>query len=310
MNFNLKGDGNIYVISILALVMAAAFALTSGLRPQFDETPTNAQEVIIDEDSINNANENSLQLVDLKIKSFPTIVTTPATSPALTATPTPVCGDQSIVAVLVDTSESMIQNGKNVALENALKNFKNNISPNTVFGLFAFGDNDLRPRERLSFAILSQQYGYDRIISEFKYPSGGTYMRDAFVDLNLRLDAVRTNPTYAGFRTSVVFISDGVPEVVPCVPSQTRGGACVSGVRNYSLAQDPTTSPNIIQTIKNKGINIYTVGIFNDNDLAANRELKVLLQGISSGTSYYKQSNDTASNLESLFSEIGRNVCS
>lgn len=236
-----KGDGGIFVILLLGVAMAGAFALTGGILPQLNPNPSSADQVQIDEDSAKQSSESALQLVDIKVK--------PTNTPAPTPTPTLTqqqCVAQSAIAVVVDVSGSMhtIDVGQTktriARLKDALKSFLNNFSTETAVSLISFEDS---AKVLVRFGKLGQNK--TTLISAINDipddSSGATNMKDGLDKAITQLsDAKIAYPLYNQY---TVFMSDGLPESGDCKWRQYSGtDGYDEGPFHYYTSGDPATT--------------------------------------------------------------------
>lgn len=329
-----KGDGGIYVIFILATVMAAAFALSGGVIPTLSQNPTSADQVEIDEDSAKQSSESALQLVDIKIKPSPTPTPTlsPTTTPGATITP-PVqaCLNRTVITLMIDLSASMKQSGKAEALSGALGDFTDALfktKPTTYVGGTGFGagaafstDNTAGVKHIIGYTR-NESLIRDRLVNDaVPGGEGGTYMRRGFdVALN-RIKNYQSVHEQDNYRYVTVLFSDGVPE-------DGSWGDCYKISSDnvcWSRVQDPrgptySTSNATDLTAQLKSLNerVYTIGIYDSRTGARARsltaDLKTLLGTIASkNSSPYVQfidlANNNPKNLTSLFTTIVNDVC-
>lgn len=230
-----RGSGSIYVLFILATAMAGAFALTGGLTPQLSPNPKASDQVIIDEESANRSSENSLQLVDIRIKPSPTptftptptripsitVVPSPSVSPSVTVTPT-ACLNRTAILVLADLSASMQFEDKTVELKRALTLLKDKLQPETGIGLYAFGsytDFSYGSTRGVREIVALNKYRdnkttFDQAVNTLIQGGlGGTYMRQGFQVAIDRLDRAQERTSYfRDYNYVTIVFSDGVPE--------------------------------------------------------------------------------------------------
>lgn len=321
----LRGNGSMYVLFILGTAMAGAFVLTGGLTPQLNPTPKAADQVEIDEASANRSSQDSLQLVDIKIK--PTATPTPTPLP-LTPTPTQVaCLNRTVITLMVDLSQSMLNDGKIGALNAAMADFTNSLNNETVIGGIAFGaesfmtDNTEGVKHLMGYIT----YGSDknlvnqRLAQMTPGEAGGTFIRNGFqVTLN-RVRAVK--PRYPGYKHVAIFFSDGVPEMF-----DYRTPTCYArdGEVCWARQQDPRSAPfglnatDYTTQLKSEVDKVYSVAIYNSSPgtrgATLTPQLQTLLRTIATGgNSPYYQAVDLRTgqvrDLTSYFRSIIDDVC-
>lgn len=315
-----RGDGGIYVIFVLATVMAGAFALTGGVLPQLNPNPPASDEVTIDPDSSKQSSESALQLVDIKVK--PTATSTPTPNPA-------VCYDKSAVAIVVDVSGSMdtvdpgATQSRMVRLKDALSDFLTFFNNDSVISLISFSGTG---NVLVSFDKLSNNK--TKLLSAINSLSAGgsTNMKGGLADAKNQLDLVET--TFSTYNRFTVFMTDGVPESGDCKFRKP------TGVYHYYQSDEitictiagTTTEPTMFthkwspidpaNQIKADGVKIFSIAMFQPSTDPAetnkNNQAESLMKAVSSNTSsnsMYYVSNPTTKNLTSTYREIARKIC-
>lgn len=333
-----KGDGGIYVIFILATVMAAAFALSGGVLPTLSQNPTSADQVEIDEDSAKQSSTSALQLIDIKIKPTATPTPTPLATPTpgtpSTPTPTPpvkACLDRTVITLMIDLSGSMKQSGKSLALTTALGEFADAVyltKPTTYVGGTGFGagvafstDNTAGVKHIIGYTR-NKDLIKERLEAEAVPGSdGGTYMRKGFeVALN-RIKNYQASHEDDNYRYVTILFSDGVPEdgVWGNCYKVSSDNVC------WSRKQDPRgqtySNPgakDLTAELKSLNAKVYSVGIYDSRTGARARSLTPDLEGLlgtiaSRNSAPYVQALDLADgdpkNLKNLFTKIVEDVC-
>ncbi len=317
-----KGDGGIYVIFVLATVMAGAFALSGGLLPSLNENPSASSEVTIDPDSAKQSSESALQLVDIKIKPSPTPTLPPSPTPSPTQpAPTPqACLNKIALNLVLDVSASMNNDDKIRQLNTAMKNLVGQLKDDTVVGAVTFAGLTSFPNTGGSITQLpftkykdNKKLVSDKLTKLTAYNGGetdGTYMRNAFQRSlnNLNVDQA----TYAnqGYNFVTIVFTDGVPETKiwddDCVV-QVNGSNPVC----FARKQDPRISPNLTTQMKEKVSKVYSVGIYSgtrETQTVIYNEAKKLLSAIASKSDYAKNSNKPTA-IDSMFKEVLNSVC-
>jgi len=245
-----KGDGGIYVIFILATLMAGSFALTGGILPNLNPNPPASSEVTIDPDSANQSSERALQLVDIKIKPTNTPTPTPS-APSLTPSPTTIqaCLDKMVITMMIDLSLSMFNDNKIIALNTALDDFVGSLAPKTVVGGIAFGApssdfalDGIKGVKELSVYTSNKTNVAARFTDLEVGPGGGTYMRNGFQAAINRLKAYKSSREIGNLRFVSILFSDGVPEIMDDLGPSCLGGGKVDGVC-WARQQDPRSTP-------------------------------------------------------------------
>lgn len=319
-----KGDGGIYVIFVLATVMAGAFALSGGLLPSLNQSPTASSEVTIDPDSAKQSSESALQLVDIKIKPSPTPTLTPSPTPSPSPTqpvPTPqACLNKIALNLVLDVSASMNNDDKIRQLNTAMTNLVSQLKDDTVVGAVTFAGLTSFPNTGGSITQLpftkykdNKKLVSDRLTKLTAYNGGetdGTYMRNAFQRSLNNLSADQATYANQGYKFVTIVFTDGVPETKiwddDCVV-QVNGSNPVC----FARKQDPRISPNLTSQMKDKVSKVYSVGIYSgsrETQTVIFNEAKKLLSSIASKSDYAKNSN-RASAIDGMFKEVLNSVC-
>lgn len=270
-----RGDGTPYVITLTTLVILFGGFIVGGVLPNFQAADGDAR--------------------------FP-----PEQKPLPTPTPR-LCADNTAIDILVDSSESMTNSGKMQGLKDALTAFTDTFSDNYLVAMQSFGSTtvDVLPFKpyRDAKTALSED------IASLT-PTGATYMRDAFVNVKgVISDAQKAHPDY---KFNLVFVSDGVPEIDRCDPTHGPCGSDPKGYYDYT--QDPTRTDapdgkgNIAEQIKGMGVQIYTIALYDENDLATNQQLIDLLNSIASSQDAANPTSNPLA-LKEIYSDIADSIC-
>jgi len=299
-------SGNFSTIVIITGIVIGGWVMTGGeypnLYPTYQSTPTYADPL---PNQPRQAPVGAMTFRELLFKPRPTI-------------PPPAC-EKAALVFLVDASNSMTEEGSNGNtklnnLKTALSEFTATLPDTTLFGLYTFSSpNGGEPRERVRIAPLSEaKADIPSVISAINPPNNATtYMRQGFQFVQGPLASAKAaNPDY---KFNLIFISDGVPEEQyppGCQAEFTLTGQCV-GSRNYDKRYDPTGTwgdPDIPQAIKDAGVNIYSIVISNFTDAQVFPELEDLMQRISSGPEFYRESVG-GGNLNTIYQQIKSSAC-
>jgi len=312
-----KGDGGIYVIFVLATVMAGAFALSGGLLPSLNQNPPASSQVTIDPDSAKQSSESALQLVDIKIKPSDT----PVPTPSPTQVPTPVaCLNKIALNLVLDVSASMNNDGKINQLNTAMSNLVAQLKDDTVVGAVTFAGlasfpNSAGTTTQLPFTKYkdNKQLVSDRLTKLTAYRGGesdGTYMRNAFQRSLTNLTAGQSTYQSDGYTFVTIVFTDGVPETKvwddDCVV-QVNGSNPVC----FARKQDPRISPDLTSSMKSRVNKVYSVGIYSGNretQTVIYNEARRLLSSIASQSNYAKNSSNPAA-IDTMFKEVLSSVC-
>jgi hypothetical protein len=335
-----KGDGGIYVIFIMATVMAGAFALSGGILPSLSQNPTAADQVEIDEESAKQSSTSALQLVDIKIKPTATPTPTAGITPGITITnsvtlsitPPTVqeCYNKTLVSLLLDYSSSMLspdENPKYQALNSALGSFYTELSKynNAAIGAQAFagktsGNTSLdgvvnllnyKLVKNITASDKSKITSVDINVLNNSY-GGGTYMRNGFTSTIAKLKSAPL--AYVDYKKVTIVFSDGIPEET-YDDRESHGDPNSSSVclgtgryneRCFAKFQDPRT--DLTNSLKLNTDSVYVVGIYDSSSgegQVFKNDLTSLLQAIAekNQSPYYQfidLKGDTSSALKQL----------
>lgn len=303
---NLKGKGEIYVVSILGVIILGSAFLVGGMFPDLNQV-TNPLDSFTPKEKKGNKNNGAVQLIQLDAKKNPRNNNQNNNQNNQNRSNPPACQNNGAIALLIDLSASMQASNKMTKLKNALKSFSNDLSNTTFVGMYTFaspnvGDKNVgtpekEPKQRLPFGKFNKG-SFDRAVGQLKPyvkppADGATYMRDGLEYVSQKISQSKDdNP---GKRFSLIFISDGVPELIECVESHMPNGVCQPD-RNYDYTQDPTLDPNVASQIKNSGVTIYSIAIFDPSDLIVTPKLKQIMQTIAG-------SNDPLTSQQQLYFE-------
>ncbi len=321
---NLKGDGNLYVLFVIASVMAGAFALTGGILPTLEADPPASKQVEVDEASVRRSSENALQLVDLKIKPSPTPTPTPL--PIATSTPVPpvACLNKIALNLILDVSASMNNQDKINQLNLAMKGLVGQLKDDTVVGAVTFAGPTSFPNTTGNLTGTITQLPFTRYrdnkalvinrLTTLTAYSGsetdGTYMRNAFQRSLNNLDAAQASYESQGYTFATIIFTDGVPETKfwddDCVV-QVNGSLPVC----FARKQDPRISPSLTSSMKSRIGKVYSVGIYSgqrETQTVIYNEATRLLGEIASQATYARNSNNPTA-INSVFADVLSSVC-
>lgn len=307
----MKGDGGIYVIFILATVMAGAFALSGGILPQLNPHPSVANLVEIDEESAKQSSKSALQLVD--IKSKPT--NTPLPTPSL-----PSCDDGVVMALLVDLSGSMA--GRDVAgssaskldnLKDALQAFINLLpQQNVVISLYGFATN---VGQLVPYGLLTNNKSFlqDQITKLTLNQFGtATWMKKAIDYVAPQL--VNAKSAFTNGSSYLVFMSDGVPETADCEINRDDGnyyqgdGTTLCGVTLDTHPQNPVASSLALQQ---QGVKVFSIALYGERETGIFQDAvqKVMRDTASNPDSTYYIGSPTSAELKQAYQTIVQRIC-
>jgi hypothetical protein len=314
-----KGDGGIYVIFVLATVMAGAFALSGGLLPSLNQNPTASSEVTIDPDSAKQSSESALQLIDIKVKPSDTPI--PSPTPTKVVTPTPqACLNKVALNLVLDVSASMNNDDKINQLNTAMRNLVGQLKDDTVVGAVTFAGLTSFPNTAGSVTQLpftkykdNKKLVSDRLTKLTAYggsETDGTYMRNAFQRSISNLNVDQATYVNQGYTFVTIVFTDGVPE------TKFWDDDCVVVVNGsnpvcFARKQDPRISPDLTSSMKGKSSKVYSVGIYSgprETQTVIYNEAKKLLSSIASKSTYAKNSNSPSA-IDSMFKDVLNSVC-
>ncbi len=283
----LSGSKAIF-LAFLGVVIGGAFFLTGGnpFPKEQLSTPENPEAVYeIDEESLRELDNTrgNLQLKTIRFKE---------------------CKGQASAALLVDRSGSMEFGNKLPNLKQALNRFLDQMGDSSVTGLISYSQN---VTENVPIDLFSNNSTQMRSAITSLHASGATQTRSAF---NLAIQRLITaQQRFPDKQHNLVFLSDGIPESIfrtctapACSPDRNR---C------FETTQDPTNTSisggDLAQQIKNSGIRIFAIALFDSRDTCFQNDLKDMMQRIASEDSYYETPNPE--NLDQIYNEISTKIC-
>jgi len=286
---SLLSGGKMIFIGFLVVVIGGAFLLAGGNpfpKNQLTEPPRGVYE--IDEETLKADPEGrgNLQLRTIGFKE---------------------CADQAAVGLLVDRSGSM-EGQKIEALKTALRGFGSSLGDQSIVGLYSFSSDYFSAtiiREDVPFSRFGDvRSRYDQAVGSLN-ALGATYTRAALQFVKDKIIAAQAQYPEKDF--VLVFMSDGIPEANPadCASGRQFGTSC------FANSQDPTQPSDIIDAIKNAGIEIYSIALYNQNDpkdIYFLPDMRRVLQTVaSSSETYYETPNPE--DLQKIYSEISARIC-
>lgn len=313
--FQFRGDATIWVVFLTMVILAGAGFLVGDIYPDLNQAVDNGE--YFDVSDVNkNKNKNSnatAQLLQLDSKRQ---VRTPQGGGDPSSPSAPQCENNGAIAFLVDVSESMAdvhqestaQVDKMTQVKNVLKSFVSRLPASTLVGLYTFSSPNFgEPKERVGFAEFGQVRGQLTGAIDGLQPQGATYMRDGLSFVQQKISIARDQ--YPGKQFSLIFISDGVPELIECKPENMPNNECAQGdgARNYDFTQDPTVDGDISQQIRQSGTHIYSIAMYNNDDLEITGRIQQILRTVATPGSY--KPSIEGNQLQSIFDEINTSVC-
>jgi len=311
------GIGYLYIAVIMFLAMMAGTLLSGGfipvdpnspkgpptLPPYFQEMGQDTQRIVFPSGSPDP--RNNLQLKTFKVN---------------------VCGSKAVIDLLVDTSESMVDDGKINRLKEGLREFTQKLAPSAVIGIHTFSGT---VQERVPLDYVSANRTLVTSTIDSMSPDGWTRMRDGFQLVKEKVvDAIQKDK-YPGYKYFVVLLSDGVPEIpktqnprtcktppgVVNDPLWCGNQNCAAGEgRCFTEEQDPREPTNLAQDLKDVGVEVYSVGIFSQSavsDQVMRPYFEELLQNVASepSSAHYFGTDQNALNLEEILQSLVTSLC-
>lgn len=271
------------VLLLIFLIFGGAALLSNGIFPTATKTPSN--ETDVENIPINPTSSGSNQSLQLKPIQFQQKQ----------------CGQTLAIDFLIDRSGSM-QGDKIQKLKKGVLSFTQNFTDNNVIGAQDFSSPD-SPKGTVETLIPVSYYKdvkskIPSMVNSLQ-ASGWTYTRDAFSFTQQRLAEATTK--YPGYKFALIFVSDGVPETAQCPRLNQLMGTCKS-------EQNPTNSPSIPDSIKAKGIRIFSIAYLDQNDTRWNNQLETLMKNIASSPSDFYIA-PSSNQIDSILSQITTKLC-
>ena len=283
---NLTAPGTVITLGFIALAIGMGILLSHGVTPTSplsDPGETGDIELVIETPVPND--DKGLQLKTLKFRE---------------------CGSKAAVGLLVDRSGSMA--GKKMSdLKAALTSFTGGLSNESVIGMSSFSSNDgsIAVREDIPFS----RYGDAKTQTGFAIRSlvanGATNTRTAFLFMRDKILAAKE--AFPEQEFALIFLSDGIPEMNPadCSSGRQYSNRC------FANSQDPTIPPSVPQEIKDAGIRIFAIAIYDANKPDDNfflPDMRAMMQKIATDASSYYETPDT-SKLKEIYKSIAQKIC-
>lgn len=285
---SLTGPGTVFTLGFIALAIGMGVLLSRGITPKStltDPGETGDIELVIETPA---PNQQGLQLKTLKFRE---------------------CGSKAAVGLLVDRSGSM--QGKKISdLKAALTSFTGGMSSESVIGMSSFSSNDngaIDVTEDVPFARYKLVKTNINVAIRNLRAVGATNTRTAFLSMRDSILAAKNDPQFADQQFALIFLSDGIPEVNPkdCASGRTYGGRC------FANSMDPTQNPDISQEIKDAGIRIFTIAIYDANKPDDNfflPDMRAMMQKIATDQASYYETPDTGK-LKEIYKSIAQKIC-
>ena len=293
--------GSITLIVLLSIIIIGSIILVGGAYPiiSYETLNMDNQKTFEQEQSITPTgkppNNHQLQVQELKN-----------------------CSDTLAVEFLLDTSGSMIEEGKMQKLKDALTYFVAKLKDDAVIGIRTFSTTT-------QLLVPFNLYKNNKLnVSSFigsLTPGGGTSTRDAFVATQKDLQDGLGKKDFKNYTFNFIFFSDGFPETARGNEINSGLGLCKpddrveSGRRCLDTQQDPTNSTlgggNIADQIKNlkntnqKNVRVFSILLF--DNVFQTQEEELMRQVASSPQDFYKTTQPE--DLQKIFNQIITQVC-
>ena len=288
---SLTGPGTAFTLGFIALAIGMGLLLSRGVTPRStlsDPGETGDVELIIETPA---PNQQGLQLKTLKFRE---------------------CGSKAAVGLLVDRSGSM-RGKKIIDLRDALTSFTGGMSNQSVVGLSSFSSNDgsVAFREDVAFSrYVDVKAQLTTAIARLE-AAGATNTRTAFENIKVKILAAKNDPQFADQQFALIFLSDGIPEAVPADCASGRIYPKPTGRRCFANSQDPTQNGDIPKEIKDAGIKIFSIAIYDADSLEDNYFLpfmREMMKKIASDDTSYYETPDTGK-LKEIYKSIAQRIC-
>lgn len=303
------GIGYLYVLVLMFVAIAAATVLSGGfvpvdpngpggpptLPPYFDSSDYGQQKIILPSDALTPDARKNLQL-----KTF--LVNT--------------CGLNTAILFLIDTSASMQDYGKITKEKDDLNAFVKQLAGLSVIGMVTFSA-EIKERVPMDYYKNNKQQVGATI--DGLSPQGWTRTRTGFLKAQDILSAAISQNKFPGYHYNLILLTDGVPEIPQEAGAPPR--ICEAHVadplwgaagRCFSQEEDPRIPTNVATTIKNLGVQIYTVAIESpeSSDVYMKPYLENLLSNLASTpTSSHFYTSLNAGNLNQILDSVITKIC-
>jgi len=269
--------GSVTITLLLIIVIAGSIMLAGGIFPKLKEPLPDAEEAIPDMSSITPGGKDSLQLKTLKFKK---------------------CSGQTTVDLLLDRSSSMslyTPSGqtKISRLKEAMLALTNKLSDSSIIGIQSF--SSLSITDDVTISYYKDVKGIIPSKVNALIANGSTPTHDALTfSLGKLKEALPKFPAERKF--NFILVSDGAP---------CPGVGCP---QNPGADQDPRKyNPNPADEIKNLGVTVYTLGIY-DSAQSRDPKLAELLRSIATKPENYFEAQ-TGDQTTKLLEAISTKIC-
>lgn len=284
---SLTGPGTMFTVAFIALAIGMGVLLSRGVTPKSvlsDPGETGELEIVIEAPS---ENGSRLQLKTIKFKE---------------------CASKAAVGMIVDRSGSMM-GAKMNNLQDALSSFTTNLGGQSVIGMVSFSSEPREATEDVPFSRYEDVKGQvASAIRSYNPPGGSTHTRAAFELMKEKI--IEAQKKFPENDFAMILLSDGIPE------SSTEASSCPSGRRFgnrcFALTQDPTQLPSVAKEIRDAGINVYAIAIYDKNDASDNfflPDMRNMMTNIVSDPANFYETPDPTK-LKQIYKEIAQKICS
>lgn len=295
--------GILFIVAIMATLMSFGFLLVGGSFPTTPEPTINApgnlgkQEIVFNQNT--DPGKKNLQLQTFTVKNT--------------------CEDKIAVDFLLDVSGSMANNNKIGKEKAALRAFTNRMTDSSVIGMQIFSKPSI-VREVVPISLYKDVKSQVQNAITALPADGATSTRSGFALAYQKLSEVINQNKFPGYKYSLVFISDGIPEAEGLIPNQancivtapyTDSRTNKTTTRCFARIQDPRTPTNIPQEIENLAVDIYSIAITDSIDQPMKAELLQLLKDVATDpdSEYFHESVD-GNDLTAVLDSVLKSICS
>lgn len=291
---SLTGPGTAFTIGFIALAIGMGVLLSRGVTPKSvlsDPGETGELEIVTETPSPNKSN---LQLKTIKFRE---------------------CASSVAIGLLVDRSGSM-RGIKMDSLHAALSTFTQSMGDQSVVGLSSFSSNDnaVAVREDIPFSRYKDVKAQVPAAIQNIQANGSTNTRTAFLFERDKILAAKK--AFPNQKFALIFLSDGIPEFEnpkDCTSGRQATDPTTGHLRCFANSQDPTLPPDVSKEIKDAGIKIYTIALYDPtrpDDTYFLPDMKKMMQTIATEptlSTYYELPDPTQ--LKQIYKDIGQKIC-
>lgn len=264
-----RSDGNITLIILIAIVIAGAIYLVGGVFPHLEQIDTGEQGRVVVPDLEDTEGASSTASLRLKTIKFKQ------------------CTETAAVDFMLDRSGSMKQKTpsgetKIQALKDAVTLFIDNLSTDSVIGVQYFSSE-----------------GIGNLIEINEKKNIGDYS-----EAIKALPANGQTPTHNALAYSYNRLQNGVQKY----PDRDFAFIFVSDGEPVPSSQDPRLfDPNPADQIKDLGVEVYSIGILDNNQIRSGKMKELLTDIASSPDNVYISPN--GEDLDNIIAQISQDLC-